>query len=170
MNCLLESRVDFCFLIVVSHYVCFYSDHPVYVTKKIILAWMALSCYSSLVLNVPSSEKHTLGALIWCGPSHSPPHHPSLLLWHLAVSGLFLLCSSVPFLEMITRFLQCHTPSTGTISSRLVAQMNEQKECQSFGFHPPGALECHTRSPGAMFNMLPSLTDFICLLTLDKAP
>lgn len=122
--------------------------------QKVILAWLPVSCHSSLVLNGPSSELPP-DALMWRGPSHSPPRHPSLLSWHLVVSGLFLLCSSILCLQMIAQLLQCHTPSTGTALSRSVARGNEQKERQSCGPHPSGALECHTGSLRAMFNRFP---------------
>lgn len=126
----LRARMIF-FLMVISHYACFYSDH--YMWPKIILAWLAPSCHSNLVLNVPSSEKLSPNALMYRGPGHSPSHHPdSLFLWHLAVPGLFLLCSSLLCLEMIAWLLQCHTlPQQGLVHPGLLQKWMNRKNARA---------------------------------------
>lgn len=110
-------RARLIFLMVVSYYTCFCSDH--YMRPKIILTWLAPSCHSNLNLNVPKCLH-----LMW---PWSLPIPLSSLIVPMAFSCAwpFLVLFNCPLLGVDCLTTPVLRPWAGTGSSRSVAQMNK---------------------------------------------
>lgn len=118
---------------------------------KVILAWLAPSCHSGLILNVPSPYRLSPTAWSKVALSLSLPSSCFIVVMAFVPPWPLLICSSILCLEQVlVRLIWCYTPSTQHSAHSTVyctnERTNEWTRRTTHWFPTPRALECNNKA------------------------